>query len=191
MMIKMFFKKRNEFRKISMRLNYNMLGNTIDYLRDFKYNEGLEYYIGTIPYFVSSYNALGHQIFKIDENIEIKVAQFGIVYDHDPLRDENKKLFYNFLRIIIAINKVDVIEFDLEEKQSNRWTVKNVNKKFKMSQDIDKVINTWCYKQLKQKEAEENKIKELYENEEKQKALEHQKVQDKLNEIYKQYRKRG
>ena len=57
-----------------------------------------------------------------------------------------------------------------------------------MSQDIDRVINTWCYKQLKQKETEENRLKELQEYEEEQKRLEHQQVQEKLNEIYKQYK---
>ena len=188
----MFFKKRNKFRKVSKKLDFNMLGNAVDYLRDFGYcnpeyyNNGLGNYL-----FCSKYNPLGHQIFKIDENIEIKVLQFGYLQDFDPLRDENKTLFHNVLKIAIAINKKDVIEFNLEEKQSNRWSVNKINKKFEMSQDIDRVINTWCYKQLKQKQINENRLKELQEYEQKQKELEHQQVQEKLNEIYKQYRKRG
>lgn len=188
----MFFKRRNKHRKVSIKLDFNMLGNAIDYLKNFKYNGGKDYYVGgNIPSFVSSYDVLGHQVFKIDENIEIKVVQFGLLYNYDSLRDENKRMFYNVLKIVIAINKIDVIEFNLEEKQSNRWTVNKINKKFEMSQDIDRVINTWCYKQLKQKQINENRLKELQEYEQKQKELEHQQVQEKLNEIYKQYRKRG
>lgn len=177
----MFFKKRNKFKKAPIKLDFNMLGNTINYLKIFEYRD----------YYCSAYNSLGYQKFKIDKNIEIKIVQYGYMQDYDPLRDENKTMFYNFLRIVIVINKVDVVEFDLEEKQSNRWSVSKINKKFEMSQDIDRVINTWCYKQLKQKETEENRLKELQEYEEEQKKLEHQQVQEKLNEIYKQYRKRG
>lgn len=177
----MFFKKRNKFKKAPIKLDFNMLGNTIDYLKIFEYRD----------YYCSAYNSLGYQKFKIDKNIEIKIVQYGYMQDHDPLRDENKTMFYNFLRIVIVINNIDVIEFNLEEKQPNRWTVNKINKKFKLSHDIDRVINTWCYKQLKQKEIEENKDKELQKYEEEQKRLEHQQVQEKLNEIYKQYRKRG
>lgn len=187
----MFFKKRNKYREPLMKLNYDMLGKTIDYLKNFEYRDFKNRYEINILYYYSPYNSLGHQTFKIDENIEIKIVRYGYIQDYDPLRDENKTLFYNFLRIVIVINKVDVVEFDLEEKQSNRWSVSKINKKFEMSQDIDRVINTWCYKQLKQKETEENRLKELQEYEEEQKRLEHQQVQEKLNEIYKQYRKRG
>lgn len=164
----MFFKKRNKFKKAPIKLDFNMLGNTINYLKIFEYRD----------YYCSAYNSLGYQKFKIDKNIEIKIVQYGYMQDYDPLRDENKTMFYNFLRIVIVINKVDVVEFDLEEKQSNRWSVSKINKKFEMSQDIDRVINTWCYKQLKQKETEENRLKELQEYEEEQKKLEHQQVQE-------------
>lgn len=177
----MFFKKRNKFKKAPIKLDFNMLGNTINYLKIFEYRD----------YYCSAYNSLGYQKFKIDKNIGIKIVQYGYMQDHDPLRDENKTMFYNFLRIVIVINNIDVIEFNLEEKQPNRWSVSKINKKFEMSQDIDRVINTWCYKQLKQKETEENRLKELQEYEEEQKRLEHQQVQEKLNEIYKQYRKRS
>lgn len=169
-----------------------MLGNAVDYLRDFGYcnpeyyNNGLGNYL-----FCSKYNPLGHQTFKIDENIEIKVLQFGYLQDFDPLRDENKTFFHNVLKIAITINNINVIEFELKEKQPARWGLDKINKKFKMPHDIDRVINTWCYKQLKQKETEENRIKEKQEYEQKQKELEYQQVQEKLNEIYKQYRKRG
>lgn len=174
----MFLKKRNKFKKAPIKLDFNMLGNTIDYLKIFEYRD----------YYCSAYNSLGYQKFKIDKNIEIKIVQYGYMQDHDPLRDENKTMFYNFLRIVIVINNIDVIEFNLEEKQPNRWTVNEINKKFKLSHDIDRVINTWCYKQLKQKEIEENKDKELQKYEEELKRLEHQQVQEKLNEIYKQYK---
>lgn len=178
----MFFKKRNKFRKAPIKLDFNMLGNTIDYLKNFEYRGSKDYY------YCSAYNSLGWQKFKIDKNIEIKIVRYGYMQDHDPLRDENKTLFYNFLRIFIVINNIDVIAFNLEEKQPNRWTVNEINKKFNLSHDIDRVINTWCYKQLKQKEIEENKDKELQKYEEELKRLEHQQVQEKLNEIYKQYK---
>lgn len=145
----MFLKKRNKFKKAPIKLDFNMLGNTIDYLKIFEYRD----------YYCSAYNSLGYQKFKIDKNIEIKIVQYGYMQDHDPLRDENKTMFYNFLRIVIVINNIDVIEFNLEEKQPNRWTVNEINKKFKLSHDIDRVINTWCYKQLKKKKLKKIKIK--------------------------------
>ena len=35
----MFFKKRNKYREPLMKLNYDMLGKTIDYLKNFEYRD--------------------------------------------------------------------------------------------------------------------------------------------------------